>query len=213
MLAFCRPIEDELNLQGVFSNWCPENYQVIFHGKEKKFSNHDPLLYDLEALGRLRWPEEEEQLREGQEINGDGMMQGLSMAGTEQGGAGSGAATSGPKTTTGGRGRGRKKGKGVKGDNQPADGLESMVDSYDETLVGDGILVDSSSNVSLDQINVDSSGTIDPFSISDQRGVDSEAEAYDDDTYISDDATDNEDNMNYDQQTIIINDQDDDFMF
>jgi hypothetical protein len=194
-----RPIEDELNLQGVFSNWCPENYQVIFHGKEKKFSNHDPLLYDLEALGRLRWPEEEE----GEEgLSGETVEQ-------QQQQQQAAAAASGP----GQKGRGRKKTK----DAQPADGLESMVDSFDETLVGDGILVENTSNVvvsnSLDQINVDSSGTIDPFSLSDtQQG--SEGDAYDDDTYISDDATDNEDNMNYDQNTIIINpDQEDDFMF
>ena len=40
-----RPIEQELNLQGVFNNYCPEHSQVIFHGREKNFSNHRMKLF------------------------------------------------------------------------------------------------------------------------------------------------------------------------
>jgi len=54
-----RPVEDEMNLADVFANWSPETSQVIFHFEsDRRFSNHDPVLYDLEAIGRLSWPDE-----------------------------------------------------------------------------------------------------------------------------------------------------------
>ena len=196
-----RPIEQELNLHGVFNNYCPEHSQVIFHGRERNFSNHDPVLFELEALGRLKWPGElsEKQAdlqeeEEGEEERGAGAG-GAMAAAFAQATATKGKRAGGAK----GRGRGRsKKAAADKGDSALV-----VEESLDEDTAEDG--VDGLVSSNMDRINLDASGNAaDPFA-SQRRDSEEVAQgAFDDDTlYVSDDATDNEDNMNYDTQASI----------
>lgn len=202
-----RPIEHELNLQGVFNNYCPEHSQVVFHGREKNFSNHDPVLFELEALGRLKWPGELHGVQP-DDSGVDGAVGavgagGVNLESLQEGGGLAGQAAGQMK---GGKVKGKGKGKGRASLVEKEGGslVESGgIDDVDVDLEAEeGVDVLSSS---LDQINVDSSGSIDPFSLSSQRDsreMRSEGETYDDDTlYVSDDATDNEDNMNYDSSS------------
>lgn len=160
-----RPIEHELNLQGVFNNYCPEHSQVVFHGNEKNFSNHDPVLFELEALGRLRWPGEDVAEAEPAAQTAPAALGESSMPGKKR-----------PKSRTAATAT-------------TASDVSDDLDLIDEVDEEEGIVGN------MDQISSDASAT-DPFAGT--RGDD--GESYDDDTlYISDDATDNEDNMNYDQ--------------